>query len=301
MKKVILFLLTTFSISTLQANVHTEERAQQSALLKMNLSKGTKYIFTTSTVQSITQEIMGNKMNIDQQTTVNYLYDVLENNAQGLHIKTTYQSFAIHMQTPQGSHQFDSEASENEESPLKSLGNMVGKSFDMYVSPEGEITKVEGMKEILDAIGGDAATQQLLAQQFSDSAFMNMMNVAMNIYPNKEIKKGESWQKNASTPIAGIMEMNLQNNFILSELSNDQSTLTVQSAIALAPLSSGSALGNIEINLKGTQSGTILLHTSSGLITSSKMHQEITGDIAAQGMKIPMSILSDITLTGKAL
>lgn len=299
-KAAVLFMLLGCFILT-SANTKTGgKRAQQSVLLKMNLKKGTSYLFSTNIDQLVNQEVMGNKMDIKQQTQVDYRYEVLENDAQEMKIKCTYQNMSIHMETPQGASHFDSRREENAEGPLKPVGNMVGKSFFMYLNPEGEVTKVEGMEDILNSIGGDASTQQMLKQQFSDSAFMNMMNVSLNIYPNKEIQPNESWQKDFKMPMAGMMEMDLQNRYTLTSLTGEQAEIAVQSDIKLSPLS-GSPLGAMEFNLTGTQTGAIQVDTSSGLINTSKIHQKINGDISAQGMKIPMRITSDITLTGREL
>lgn len=274
---------------------------QESAILKMNLKKGLKYLFTTNTSQSIAQEVMGNKMDIKQHTNIDYVYEVIESNEQGMHIKTTYQDILIDTKTPQGNIAYDSKKQNNADSKLKNIGNMVGKSFTMQVSAEGEVTKVEGMQEIVNSIGGDAATQQLLKQQFSDSAFINMMNMALNIYPNKKINIGESWQKDFNAEMAGMMQMNTQNTYTLTNLEKDNATIAIKSTINLSPLSSKGILGNIEVNLKGTQNGTIKSDRKSGMITTSTIHQEIKGDVSAQGMKIPMNIISDITLTGKEI
>jgi len=274
---------------------------QQSVLLKMNLKKGLKYSFTTNTSQSIAQEVMGNKMNIKQHTNIDYIYEVVESSGQGMLIKTTYQNILIDTQTPQGNIAYDSKRKDNTDSPLKNIGNMVGKSFTMHVSSEGEVTQVNGMQQIVSSIGGDAATKQLLQQQFSDSAFINMMNMALNIYPNREMKIGESWQKNSSAEMAGMMKMNTQNTYTLKSLEKDNAIIAVQSTIGLLPLSNKGVLGNIEFNLKGTQNGTIKSDAKSGMITSSTIHQEIKGDVSAQGIKIPMTVISDITLTGRMM
>ena len=274
---------------------------QESAVLKMNLKKGLKYLFTTNTSQSITQEVMGNKMDIKQHTNIDYIYEVIESNEQGMHIKTTYQHILIDTKTPQGNIAYDSKKPDNADSKLKNIGNMVGKSFTMHVSAEGEVTKVEGMQEIVNSIGGDATTQQLLKQQFSDSAFINMMNMALNIYPNKKINIGESWQKDFNAEMAGMMQMNTQNTYTLTNLEKDNAIIAIKSNINLSPLSSKGILGNIEVNLKGTQNGTIKSDRKSGMITTSTIHQEIKGDVSAQGMKIPMTIISDITLTGQEI
>lgn len=302
-KKIATLFILLCCLSMVTAKAHTkteEETGGKPVLLKMNLKKGTSYLFSTNIDQVINQEVMGSKMDIKQQTQVDYVYEVLENNAQGMKIKSTYQSMAIQMETPQGSMQFDSKSKENEETPLKAVGNMVGKSFFMYLSPQGEVTKVEGMQDILNTIGGEASTQQMLKQQFSDSAFMHMMNVSLNIYPNKAIQPNENWQKDFKMPMAGMMEMELNNLYTLTDVVGKQANISVQSNIALSPLASGT-LGNMDINLKGTQKGAVQVDTSTGLINASKIHQQISGDISAQGMKIPMTITSDITLTGKAL
>lgn len=301
-KKIFTFFFLLVSLTMAKAGNKTgEEIAKQAVLLKMNLKKGASYLFSTNIDQLVNQEVMGNQMDIKQQTKVDYLYEVLESNAQGMKIKSTYQTMAINMETPQGAFKFDSESKENPESPLKAVGNMVGKSFLMYLSPEGGVTKVEGMQDILNSIGGEETTQQLLKQQFSDSAFMNMMNVSLNIYPNKEIKPRETWQKDFKMPMAGMMEMDLQNQYTLTGIQGKQADIAVHSAVKLSPIASDSPLGSMEINLNGTQEGTIQVDVSTGLINASTINQQINGDISAQGMKIPMKITSKITLTGKAL
>lgn len=301
-KKISIFLLLLSALTIVKAHNKTaEEQGKQSVLLKMNLKKGASYLFSTSIDQLVNQEVMGNQMDIKQQTQVDYIYEVVESNTQGMKIKSTYQTMAINMETPQGNFHFDSKRTDNPESPLKAVGKMVGKSFVMYLSPEGEVTKVEGMQDVLNSIGGEASTQQLLKQQFSDSAFMNMMNVSLNIYPNKEIQPNESWQKDFKMPMAGMMEMDLQNQYTLTAINGKQADISVHSTIKLSPLDSESPLGNMQINLTGTQDGKVQVDSSTGLINSSTINQQISGDISAQGMKIPMKITSKITLTGKAL
>lgn len=276
-------------------------RTAQSAVLKMNLKQGLKYLYTTNTAQVISQEIMGNKMNIKQHTTIDYIYEVLESNTNGLQIKTSYQRIFISTDTPQGNISYDSRKPENGNSLLKDIGNMVGQSFTMYVSPEGEVTKVEGMESIINSFTEDNPAQQLLKQQFSDSAFINIMNVALNIYPNREISIGESWQKNSSTEMASLMKTDMQNNYTLTAIKGSQAVISLTSNLKLSPLSNGGVPANTEIDLRGSQKGIINTHITSGLIISSTLHQEVTGTLSVKGMKIPMNITSEITVTGKEI
>ncbi|GAA4780617.1 hypothetical protein GCM10023231_04680 [Olivibacter ginsenosidimutans] len=251
------------------------------------------------TKQKVQQEMMGNAMTINQDIEVEYLYDILENNQQGLHIKTTYQRLAMHMELPQKTLDYDSKHVNDENNPLNKLGKMMGKSFDVYISPEGKVTKVEGLRAIIDSIGSDAATQQVLAQQFSDSAFIHMMDASLNIYPNKKIRVGESWQKNVSMPTGGMMDMSLQSTYTLNNIVNDQAHIQVRSDIKLSPLASNEVTNNMEFNLTGKQTGELQTDIQSGLVSSGSLHQEINGNLSAQGFKIPMTIISDITTTGK--
>lgn len=295
-------LLICMLICLQQIWAHPSEKPSQSAVfLQLNLKKGEKYNYNTKTNQLIKQEVMGSEMTIKQQIEVGYLYDVIENDATGLHIKTTYQNIALHMEMPQKTLDYDSENNTDETNPLKNLGNLTGKSFDMYVSPEGRVTKVEGLQDILNSIGGDAATQQLLKQQFGDSAFIHMMDAALNIYPNKKVKTGETWQKNSLTPVAGMMNMALQSTYTLKSVSHNQANIDVQSNIQLSPLSNSSSPVSMEFHLQGTQQGNMQTDVLTGLVANGTIHQDISGEIVAQGMKIPMHITSEISITGKKL
>jgi len=295
-------LLICMLICLQQIWAHPSEKPSQSAVfLQLNLKKGEKYNYNTKTNQLIKQEVMGSEMTIKQQIEVDYLYDVIENDATGLHIKTTYQNIALHMEMPQKTLDYDSQNDDNETGPLKNLGNLTGKSFDMYISPEGQVAKVEGLQDILNGISSDAATQQLLKQQFGDSAFIHMMDAALNIYPNKKVKTGEAWQKNSSTPIAGMMNMVLQSTYTLKSVAGNQANIDVLSNIQLSPLSNNNLPVNMEFHLKGTQQGSMQTDVLTGLVATSTIHQDISGEIVAQGMKIPMHITSEVSITGKKL
>ncbi|QNL52157.1 hypothetical protein H8S90_11580 [Olivibacter sp. SDN3] len=289
---------TNFAKSKAPSDV---DGAVQSAVLRMNLKQGLKYLYTTNTSQVISQEIMGNKMNIKQHTTIDYIYEVLKSNTNGLQIKTTYQSISISTDTPEGNISYDSKKQENNDSPFKDIEAIVGKSFTMYVSPEGEVTQVEGMESIINSFAKDDPAQQLLKQQFSDSAFINIMNAALNIYPNKEIDLGESWRKDSSAEMAGLMATDMQNTYTLTDIKGNDAVISLTSILKLSPLSGEGILSNMKINLQGTQKGTINTHITSGLIISSTINQEITGTLSAQGLEIPMNITSEITVTGKEM
>src|SRR5690606_31413975 len=107
--------------------------------------------------------------------------------------------------------------------------------------------------------------------------------------------------KNSLTPVAGMMNMALQSTYTLKSVSHNQANIDVQSNIQLSPLSNSSSPVSMEFHLQGTQQGNMQTDVLTGLVANGTIHQDISGEIVAQGMKIPMHITSEISITGKKL
>ncbi|MBK1440266.1 hypothetical protein JHJ32_09740 [Parapedobacter sp. ISTM3] len=270
--------------------------------LKFNLKRGEQYFFSSATKQNITQSFMGQQMATTQDILSEYIYDIqsVQNGITAINVTFS----RIKMDTDVAGMQritFDSENPEASSNELSAISNLVGKSFQMYINEEGNVEKVEGLADIIDAAGGQQA--ELLKQSFGDSSMILSMNQMTNIYPANQVEIGDSWVKAFTGPIAGMMQSEATSTFVLSKTEGNVATLTVAGQMNFSKLQNGGnpMLQGAEFKLKGTQEGTLQVDVESGLPIQTNLKQDIGGDIEIQGMQIPMSIVSDITITGKKL
>ena len=276
---------------------------KREVLLKFNLKPGDKYLFSSVVKQHIVQEAMGQQVTTTQDISTDYIYDVKSVEKGVTTINVTFK--ALKMDTDVAGMQrltYDSTNPDAGTNELKAMSNLIGKSFLMYINEEGNVEKVAGLAEIIGGVEGPQS--ELLKQSFGDSSMIQNMNQITNIYPNKKVTIGDTWVKTFSGPIAGMMQSEATSNFALSEVTGDIATLEVDGQMGFSKLTGGGAnpmLQGAEFNLNGTQRGTMEVDIASGLPMQTKLKQDISGNLAIQGMQIPMSITSDITITGKRL
>jgi hypothetical protein len=173
----------------------------------------------------------------------------------------------------------------------------------MEVNSEGEITKLEGLSAIINAVGDSttvegAEARRQMAQSFSDTAIRSMMQQSLNIFPDHPVRPGDTWKKSYSMSI-GPMAMKIDNEFKLTSVTGNTAHVDVTAKITGGGGGGTEETENMSITLTGDQKGTMDVEVGTGLVTDSKLKQTITGDMSMAGMKVPMTINSDIHMTAK--
>ncbi|MGV3761888.1 DUF6263 family protein [Parapedobacter sp.] len=298
------FLLTT-SVTANETKDETNngQPKKASVKLKFNLNPGDKYLFSSVVKQEIVQEAMGQRIITTQDITTEYIYTIKarQNGITQIDVMMS----AMKMDTDVGGMQritFDSSNPEEGTNELKVMANVIGKSFQLHVNEDGSVHKVEGFADIFGDMEGPQA--DILKQSFGDSSLVQSMNQITNIYPDKAVSVGDTWVKTFSGPIANLMQSEATSNFTLSGIEGDMAILEVAGQLTFSKFTGEGGnpmLQSADFNMSGTQKGTMEMDIKSGLPMLSKLKQDITGSVDMQGMKIPMTIASDITITGKKL
>lgn len=133
---------------------------------------------------------------------------------------------------------------------------------------------------------------------FNDSSIRSMMQQSFNIYPDHAVKPGDTWSRKF-TIVTGMIDMEMDNKYKLVSAANGVAHIEVDSKIAGKP--GAQVMQQMKVEMNGTQKGTMDVDVSTGLITDSKMKQEMKGKLSAMGMEMPMEISSDIHITGKKI
>ena len=150
----------------------------------------------------------------------------------------------------------------------------------MKVNPEGQITEVTGFENmaenIADSLDLDPKEREEMLQgfkgQFSQSEMKQSLERFWYIFPNKEVKVGDSWQKN--TESGGKMPAKYRSTYTVKEIEGDMVTLDEVSKIE--------AKENEDIAMTGDITGTIVVDSRSGLVVTA--NQDMDMKASSKGM-----------------
>ena len=271
--------------------------------LKLNLQPGSQYLYTMDTKMAMEQSAMGQTMKTNNDMTMESIYDVASGEGSNKRITVTYDRIAMSMKSAGMNMSYDSKDASKGDSLLKNMGQMLHKPFSMVVSDKGEILKVEGLSDIVNTMGDTttpqgAAMRQQMSSTFNDTAIKSMMQQSLNIFPDHPVRPGDTWKKSYTMNLSVII-MNMDNEFKLTSVSNGTAHLDVNTKITGGGGMSSPEMKNMQINLSGDQKGTMDVEVATGLVTDSKLKQNVKGDISMMGMKIPLTMTQDIHITAK--
>ena len=266
--------------------------------LKLNLQPGKTYAYTTETDMEIEQSMMGQNIKTENNSTMVYNYDVTAGEGNGKDIKVTYTRVSTKMKNAMMNMEYDSADSTKNNSEMKGMGKMVGKSFTMKVNEQGEINEIMGLDELMQT--DDAVANAQMKTMFNDTAMRGLMQQSLNVFPGKAVKPGDTWTKTYTLDMA-FMQMNMNTTYTLKSVSDGIAHLDMDTKIDGNGASNTGQMKGLNMNLKGDAKGTMDVMVASGLIKESEIKQEINGDVSMQGMKIPMKIKGTTKIMGKEL
>ena len=288
MKNIAVLLSAIIILAGIQSCQSTKT-ATGAKMLKFNLEKGKGYDYEM--IMNFDQNMEGQEMQMDMNTY--YSMDVTADDGTNKIITTTYDRFKMKMKVGPMNLDVDTDnplpekGDMNGKDPLKMLNNVFGaikgKKFVMKVNAEGKVEEVSGIKEmaqsIVDSMGLDEKIKQQMTQQFSQQ--FNEQNIKeqferfLYIFPNKEVKVGDSWQK-TTTP-GGAMGGKYISTYTVSEIEGDMVTVEEKSKIDGTSAS---------MNMKGDITGTLIIDSKTGLVVNADQDMALTMSTAGKEIKM---------------
>ncbi len=259
-------------------------------MLKFNLEKGKGYDYEMT--MNMDQEIMGQKIQMDMATY--YSMDVegeegemriINTSIDRFKIKTGAGGFTIEIDTDKPVPAADDSGNSGDPTRMMSklFGAIKGKKFSMKVNPEGKVVQVSGFEHmgesIADSLEIDSTERaQLISQfnkQFNGEQIGGQLDRFWYIFPNKEVKVGDSWQK--SSDISGELPGKYNSTYKVTEIEGDMVTLDEKTKI-------DSDQGKMK--LKGEVNGTIVVDSRSGLVVNADQEMKITAEAEGKSFDI---------------
>ncbi len=291
MKKIVSITAAVCLVGALAVFISCQSsQASAGKVLKFNLEKGKGYNYEI--VWDMATKAMGNETKINLLGS--YSMDVTADDGQVKTMTGTYESFKMNIKMMGMEIDVDTDKptpalteEEIKANPLGMISRMFagikGKSFTMKVDNEGKVLEVNGFEQIVSGMidsmsvpeEARAQIQASLKDQFNDDAVKDQFAQVFTIFPNKEVKVGDTWEK--SYTVRGKTPSTFKTNYTVKAIDGAHVSLDAKTKIT----------GTGEMNMDGSQTGTLLVDSQTGLVIDANFDQEIK--VKSQGVDVEMT------------
>jgi Family of unknown function (DUF6263) len=282
MKKIAFLLLPVLFLSgiVMIQSCQSAKSSTATKMLKFDFEKGKGYDYEM--IMNMDQEIMGQKMQMDM--TFYYSMLVTDDDGETKTISTTYERFKMNVGAGGMNIEIDSDKplpdlgkGMGKEEGMKMLNGLLGaikgRKFVMKVNREGKVTDVTGFKDmarsLVDSLKLDenekAEMMKNFDKQFNEQSVKDQFERILYIFPNKEVKVGESWEKKSTS--LGPMGGNYTSTYTVKDIEGDMVTLEEKSKIEG---------DNNGMAVKGDVSGTMIIDSKWGLVVNADQDMAMT-------------------------
>jgi hypothetical protein len=287
MKRFPVISIVTAIAITVTSFISCQSSGKSSAakVLKFNLEKGKGYDYELD--WDMTTSVMNNKTDINIGAL--YSLNVIDDKDHIRTLTSTYRNFRMLMNVMGHTVDIDTDkppVDGDDKSGIptallnKVFSGIVGKSFTMKVDEEGNILEISGLddlvKGMIDSLNIDedkkANIMASLKDQFNDQEVKNQFSDMLMVFPNKEVKVGDTWTKSFTK--SGKMQAKYTTDYTVKQIEGDHVTLDAKTRIESAG----------QGNLSGEQTGTLIIDSRTGLMVNGDFKQDIT--VKTQGVDV---------------
>ena len=305
------FSLMVILITIVVAGCDGSKTSGDAVQLKLNLVKGKTYTCGTNT--HLDMKVQSMATGLDMAYTYKIIADVVDSAGNQV-VNSTIDGLKFKAEVMGMSMGYDSKEviDTNHQDAMsgmvrKIFSGMLGRTFKVTINPNGNIEKVTGVEEIVNAMieqipGSDEDKEKMkqkLQQSFNPMQVKQTFAQLFNIYPNKPVKVGDSWNKDMDMGLGG-MKSKQQITFTVKDITSSSIILNLKGDLkTLVASHQDSTNITPETHISGSETGIMTIDKISGLATSGDIDLNFKGSMDMKGSSTPMDIKGKITITNK--
>lgn len=288
MKKIFLFLALAFSLNGMTQKNNS----------KVAFPKGQKLEMTAQTKAVITQEVMGQSMDMNVNSTIVRSFDIEEVNNGTAKIEHKIKKLQFAFDAMGQAQSFDSEKPEDMKSEIgKSLEKSIKNKYSMSVDETGTILSVKADEEnpnVSEKSESDVMGNMM--GQFAEGLQVPKTGevISLKVTSSNQLNKGQSWSDSLTGEEKGIVK------YTVTDVTGSEILIDyVSEGITKKKQEVGGGV-EMDVNLKNKTTGIIALDKKSGLLKRRTVESEGSGSMEVMGQSIPMKskISGTITVNG---
>ena len=285
----------------------------QGIVLQLNFKPGEVYEYHSESRMVVVERVLGNEVKTTNDMDIALRFEVGEREAGGTSMDVTYQKLALRVHNLMLHAEYDSDDSARGRlGPFGNVRGLVGKKFGVLVHPNGQVEKITGLDTLLRNLdaenAGDPlsnATASYVQKAVSDTAIRAMLTESFHFYPGRPVRIGDEWS-NVHRSVSSIGDLVLHNTYRLTNIKNGVAIIDVDATMVSdsSTKKTGDAAGimkGVTLDLRGALHGAMSVEVATGMLREGKSRQEMTGSITISGMTVPVTMSTDMSMSGKRL
>ena len=277
---------------------------QDPVILKLNLTEGATYEYSTAMDQKITTSVSGQSY----ESSVN-MASIIEMNVgkkygnDSMLLQTKYTHMAVNTSAMGQTMSFDSNDSSN------GSGNELGQMFKvMAANPVnittdawGKVIRIDGIDQLSKAVnasvkGDNPAMKKMMEGLFNEQTYEHAFT-NLNMYENKPVNTGDRWNQDIS--MTSFIPMDIHLTYTVKEINPSRVVLDVEGNIKSVKDSANINGMSIPVHVTGTQTGTYTIDRATGLISTGNIDQDIHTRMSMMGQDMDVETNGSTIITEK--
>src|SRR5438477_11905269 len=278
--------------------------------LRLNPSPGSTYYYDIGNQSEIKIKVEDKEITSVNKSDAGVSYEITPESSGNFQLAITYSK--LHLYSKNGDNETDIDA-DNAAATLNPVEKMIRAlkeaRVSATVSPTGEITNLNGYKEVGDKIMSalnvsDICTKNMVTSQWEktvgDGLIESNMEELFRLFPDSAVHIGDTWK--LTTKQEGQIGLNVKNIYRLKAI-NDNIAIIQADGVITADNMSTEIMGysNVSADLKGKQQAEYEMETKTGMLISCKMNAKIEGHINMMDREIPVVIETSLKINGKKI
>lgn len=285
-------------------------QAQQK--LQLNLKKGESYRQVTLNDASITQEIMGQSMEITLGVSSIMIFKVLSANGDDYDMEVSFDNMKLSMGSLQANMEFDSDNPAEDDAFSQIMSGVVGESFNIKMSRSGKVLEISGIEAMWEkAFSGQnisaaekAQIMTQLNQTYGKESIKGNIEMVTAIFPENKVSQGDQWTNDVN--INSGMKGLASTTYTYQGSEGGKHLLTGLGEITTSEEGAKIQTNGLELtmNLNGNMESEIAVDAATGWIVEATIKQKIDGTANMEGnaqmpngLSIPMKIRNEMKVT----
>lgn len=284
-------------------------QAQGDLVLKLNLQPESNYVCTTEIQQTVIQMVNDEEQTLNQNMLLVWDYDVLSRDDAGnAEIKLTYKRVSVKQDYGYQQTEYDSDNPPEYLDPsMKSMASLIGTQLRVWMKPDGEVLKIEGVDAMLDNMIKSMELPESpdrdniisnLKQQFGEDAMRQQLEQITGFYPDRPVTVGDSWKSTVN--MSSGFPMRIISTYTLKSMDQGVAIIEASSQITSDTSTNKIAMGPLTMayDIKGGQAGTIRADEDTGLPVNSSLNLNFSGTVTVSGIPDQEPTTYPISATG---
>lgn len=265
--------------------------------LKFSPEFGKVYKYDVISESEMVQEVSEKKIENKTKIELGLSYKFGKDSLPGFLSNIEYNKFKIFIKTPELEKELDASTAETSYEPSEKLFSAFDKaSLEANIDSVGNVNTVYGLDKIIskmrDMAGQDESANQMLngsvTQFVNDKYFKQVFENCLKVFSDKILKVGDTIS--ISSPVVGDFGFNALSYYRVLDITDRQVVFDLKSDFELENQQIKIEGSIVTANIEGEQKGKLVINTTTGMISESKVKWNIKGVIFFMGQEVPISI-----------